>query len=246
MSTNFPSSLDSLTNPVSTDKVSVVDHAAQHANANDAIEAIEAKVGVNGSAVTTSHDYKLSEVTSTDKAVGKTATQTLTNKTLTAPVISTISNTGTLTLPTSTDTLVGRATTDTLTNKTLGATGMTGDLDLNNNDITEIKTATFNGEYDNGNSGTSKTIDWNNGQKQKITTTGSCVLTFTAPAGPCNLLLRIVHEASATAYTYTWPASVKFPGNTDPATTNTSGAVDIVSLYFDGTSYFGVASLNFS
>lgn len=46
-------------------------------------------------------------------------TQTLTNKTLTAPVISTISNTGTITLPTSTDTLVGRATTDTLTNKTL-------------------------------------------------------------------------------------------------------------------------------
>jgi len=48
-----------------------------------------------------------------------TGSQTLTNKTLTAPVISTISNTGTLTLPTSTDTVVGRATTDTLTNKTL-------------------------------------------------------------------------------------------------------------------------------
>ena len=45
--------------------------------------------------------------------------ETLTNKTLTTPIISTISNTGTLTLPTSTDTLVGRATTDTLTNKTL-------------------------------------------------------------------------------------------------------------------------------
>ena len=48
-------------------------------------------------------------------------TQTLTNKTLTAPIIATISNTGTITLPTSTDTLVGRGTTDTLTNKTLTA-----------------------------------------------------------------------------------------------------------------------------
>jgi hypothetical protein len=48
-----------------------------------------------------------------------TTAQTLTNKTLTTPVISSITNTGTLTLPTSTDTLVGRATTDTLTNKTL-------------------------------------------------------------------------------------------------------------------------------
>jgi hypothetical protein len=48
-----------------------------------------------------------------------TTAQTLTNKTLSSPVISSITNTGTLTLPTSTDTLVGRATTDTLTNKTL-------------------------------------------------------------------------------------------------------------------------------
>lgn len=53
--------------------------------------------------------------------VSVSASQTLTNKTLTAPVIGTITNTGTLTLPTSTDTLVGRATSDTLTNKTLTA-----------------------------------------------------------------------------------------------------------------------------
>lgn len=51
--------------------------------------------------------------------VGTTDTQTLTNKTLTSPIIGTISNTGTITLPTSSDTLVGKATTDTLTNKTL-------------------------------------------------------------------------------------------------------------------------------
>lgn len=53
-------------------------------------------------------------------------TETLTNKTLTAPVIATIVNTGTLTLPTSTDTLVGRATTDTLTNKTITGAVISG------------------------------------------------------------------------------------------------------------------------
>lgn len=57
--------------------------------------------------------------------VDKTTAQTLTNKTLTSPVIGTITNTGTLTLPTSTDTLVGRATTDTLTNKTLTSPALT-------------------------------------------------------------------------------------------------------------------------
>ncbi len=50
-------------------------------------------------------------------------TVTFTNKTLTSPIISSISNTGTVTLPTATDTLVARATTDTLTNKTLDAEG---------------------------------------------------------------------------------------------------------------------------
>ena len=52
-------------------------------------------------------------------------TETFTNKTLTSPVIATIVNSGTLTLPTSTDTLVGRATTDTLTNKTLTSAALT-------------------------------------------------------------------------------------------------------------------------
>ena len=56
-----------------------------------------------------------------------TGSQTLTNKTLTTPVISSISNTGTITLPTSADTLVGRVTTDTLTNKT---------IDLDSNTVT--------------------------------------------------------------------------------------------------------------
>jgi hypothetical protein len=55
----------------------------------------------------------------------KDVSETLTNKTLTTPVISTISNTGTVTLPTATDTLVARATTDTLTNKTISATSNT-------------------------------------------------------------------------------------------------------------------------
>jgi len=57
----------------------------------------------------------------TGSVVGTTDTQTLTNKTLTSPVIATIVNTGTITLPTATTTLVGRDTTDTLTNKTLTA-----------------------------------------------------------------------------------------------------------------------------
>jgi hypothetical protein len=79
------------------------------------ISSVTAGTGLSGGgssgAVTLSID--------TAVTVDLSTAQTLTNKTLTAPIISTISNTGTLTLPTSTDTLVGRATTDTLTNKSL-------------------------------------------------------------------------------------------------------------------------------
>lgn len=62
MATNFPSGLDSFTNPSATDSMDSVSvpHASQHANLNDAVEALEAKVGVDGSAVTSSLDYKVS------------------------------------------------------------------------------------------------------------------------------------------------------------------------------------------
>jgi hypothetical protein len=80
----YPTSLDSLANPSAGNALNSPSHATQHANANDAIEALETKVGADGSAVTTSHDYKLSAVTGSDKAVSASSASTLTNKTLSA------------------------------------------------------------------------------------------------------------------------------------------------------------------
>jgi hypothetical protein len=78
------------------------------------VSSITAGTGLSGGTITTSGTISIDST-----VVTLTGTQTLENKTLTSPVISSIVNTGTLTLPTSTDTLVGRNTTDTLTNKTL-------------------------------------------------------------------------------------------------------------------------------
>jgi len=77
----------------------------------------------------------------------KDVSETLTNKTLTTPVISSISNTGTLTLPTSTDTLVGRATTDTLTNKSisLGSNTITSTLAQLNTAVSDADLASLAG-----------------------------------------------------------------------------------------------------
>jgi len=77
----------------------------------------------------------------------KDVSETLTNKTLTTPIISSISNTGTLTLPTSTDTLVGRATTDTLTNKSisLGSNTITSTLAQLNTAVSDADLASLAG-----------------------------------------------------------------------------------------------------
>lgn len=51
MATSFPTSLDALTNPISTNALNSPSHADQHANANDAIEAIQAAIGTTAAPV---------------------------------------------------------------------------------------------------------------------------------------------------------------------------------------------------
>lgn len=94
---NYPTSLDSFANPSSSDTTAAVDHAAQHADANDAIEALEAKLGISASTPTLGKLLRGTGVGSSawDKdapsgtIVGTTDSQTLTNKTLTSPTINT-------------------------------------------------------------------------------------------------------------------------------------------------------------
>lgn len=89
MTTVYPSALQDLdaTRGTGTQPLNSPNHVTHHTTEDDTIEALQAKVGIDGSAVTTSHDYKLSGVTGSDKAVSKTGTETLTNKTLIEPVI---------------------------------------------------------------------------------------------------------------------------------------------------------------
>ena len=62
MATLFPTSIDVLANPHSAAPLHSPGHAQQHIDANDAIEALEAKVGQDGSTVVTSHDYKIAQL----------------------------------------------------------------------------------------------------------------------------------------------------------------------------------------
>lgn len=106
--------------------------------------------------------------------------------------------------------------------------------------------AHFDAEVDNGNSGAADTIDWTAGNKQKSTLTGNCTYTFSPePSGPCNLILKVVQDATGSR-TVTWPADVKWPGGTAPTLSTGANAVDLVSFYYDGTDFYGQSGLNFS
>lgn len=90
MGTAFPTGIDAFPNPNSSDKlnnaVSLRKHSIQHSNINDAVEALERKVGVDGSADTSSLDYKVTQVQSVAAGAAATASaaQTTANNALAA------------------------------------------------------------------------------------------------------------------------------------------------------------------
>jgi hypothetical protein len=179
-----------------------------------------------------SADFTLTLPEVTDTLVTKTSTDILTNKTLTSPVISSITNTGTLTLPTSSDTLVGRATTDTLTNKTVTNPTITNYVES----VVSIGTVT-----------TSNTISLTNGTVQTATLTASTACTFTMPtatAGKSFVLL--LKQASATGNGTATFTGVKFGSSGSPTITATAGKMDILTFVSDGTNWYGSASQGFT
>lgn len=99
-------------------------------------------------------------------------------------------------------------------------------------------------ETNNGNSGSADTIDWTLSNKQRSTLTDNCTFTFTAPPGPCNLVLKLIQDGTGSR-TVTWPAAVHWPSGNAPTLTTTANRVDVITFYWDGTTYFGSSSLNY-
>ena len=89
------------------------------------------------------------------------------------------------------------------------------------------------------------TIDWKLGNKYEFTFDDeNQTFTFTAPSNPCNILLVLIQDATGSR-TVTWPGTVKWPASTAPTLTTTASAIDVVSFYYDGTSYYGQSALAF-
>lgn len=103
-------------------------------------------------------------------------------------------------------------------------------------------------EFAAGNSGTALTIDWNNGNNQLVTLTGSCTFTFSNPKAGAVYTLELTQDGTGSR-TATWPGTVTWPGGTAPTLTTTINKSDLVTFKYNGTAakYRGVTSgLNYT
>jgi hypothetical protein len=87
------------------------------------------------------------------------------------------------------------------------------------------------------------TVDMSSGNVQNITLTASTTLTLSS-ATVGTYIMKLIQGGSG-SYTVTWPAAVIWSGGTAPTLTTTVGKVDIITLVFDGTNYYGNYSLNY-
>src|SRR5437763_1935080 len=103
--------------------------------------------------------------------------------------------------------------------------------------------ATFGGnvncaQFDNGNSGASLTIDFNNGNAQRVTLTAATVtLTLTNGKARGSYVLECVQDGSGSRL-ITWAAgggtAGRWPGGTAPTLTSTASRADIFTFFHDG------------
>lgn len=88
------------------------------------------------------------------------------------------------------------------------------------------------------------TFNWNSSNVQSMTLTGNITsLTLSNPGDGGRYILILIQDATG-GRTVAWPASVKWPGGTAP-TLSGANKIDVISLIWNGTSYFGSVGLNY-
>ena len=92
-------------------------------------------------------------------------------------------------------------------------------------------------------SGGTVNIAFATGNIVNMTLTASTVLTFSTHVVG-TYIIKLIQGGSG-SYTITWPGTVIWSGGTAPTLTTTVGKTDIITLFHDGTSFYGTYSLNY-
>lgn len=121
----------------------------------------------------------------------------------------------------------------------------TGDVTLTGAQSISGKTVfSFGSQFDAGNSGTSVTVDFANGQKQRLTLTGNATVTLSFP-GVGNYQILLVQDGTGNR-TVTWSGVTRWVGSASAPTINTAAnSSTVVSIYYDGTNvWLGATRVN--
>ena len=113
--------------------------------------------------------------------------------------------------------------TDTLSNKTIQA---------------GIFTNGYTEEVSSANTGTSYTINLDNGTLHILTLTGNCTFTFPSASSGKSFIVFLKQDGSG-GRSATWPASVKWPSSTAPTLTSDPSKGDKFVFTADGTYWWG-------
>jgi hypothetical protein len=94
---------------------------------------------------------------------------------------------------------------------------------------------------DLGNTGTSKTINLNNGTFVTATLTANCTFTFSNPVTGASSFSLILKNDGTSSRSITWPPSVKWPSGAIPARTTVANRVDVYTFVSvdSGTIWYG-------
>lgn len=97
--------------------------------------------------------------------------------------------------------------------------------------------------FSNGNSGTSLALNLDNGNLQSVTITGAVAITLTAPTHPGKFTLIVTQDGTGHVYSI---SGVKFAGGTVPSYSTAANKIDVISLAYDGTNWYGVGNIAFA
>lgn len=89
---------------------------------------------------------------------------------------------------------------------------------------------------DNGNSGSTKTIDLSTGEVQSLTITANTTLSLTNPTAGGTYLLTLYQDSTGNR-SITWPSEVRWANGNDILSTSAASRLDLVTLFYNGTHY---------
>jgi hypothetical protein len=126
---------------------------------------------------------------------------------------------------------------------TVDAVTLSGVVSGNDQEMNRVKLKDYSETAVVANTGTTYTIDLENGNVFNLTLTGNCTYTFSNPpaSGSAGAFTLIQNQDGAGSRTVTWPASVEWAGGSAPTITSTASSTDVFTFITTdgGTTWYG-------